>query len=69
MIAIAQLAEHLVQIKTGMSRTREWEKVMAMSVALLGIDADSLAGLEAECDGVVHDRRSALPAEQHHVLV
>ena len=68
MIAIAQLAEHLVQLKTGMSKTNEWEKVMAMSIQQLGIDAASLAELEAECDGVVHDRRSAPAAEQLHVL-
>lgn len=69
MIALAQLAEHLGQIKTGMSNSHEWEKVKAMNFDLLGINEDSLAELEAECDGVVHDRRSAPSAEQqHHVL-
>lgn len=65
LIAVAQLAEHLVQLKTGMAKTHEWDKVAAMNLKLLGIDAVVLEELEAECDGVVHDRRSAQTTDKH----
>lgn len=51
--AIAQLAEHLIQLKTGQALTHEWEKAVAIDLDQLGISAGELAKIENECDAAV----------------
>ena len=55
MVAIAQLAEHLVQRATGMSMTREWDKLGGACQAILGIDGLAVESLVAEAPAVVAD--------------
>jgi HD-like signal output (HDOD) protein len=55
MVAIAQLAEHLVQGATGMSMTREWDKLGGACQAILGIDGSVVESLVAEAPAVVAD--------------
>lgn len=62
MIAVSQLAEHLIQLKTGLSKTLEWDKLREVELACLGLSVQDLEGIEADCDGVVFDRRASKPA-------
>ncbi len=55
MVALAQLAEHLVQRATGMSMTREWEKLDDVCLSILGIDGTVVETLAAEAPAVVAD--------------
>lgn len=55
MVAIAQLAEHLVQRATGMSMTREWDKLGGACQTILGIDGTGVEALAAEAPAVVAD--------------
>lgn len=48
LIALAQLAEHLVQRLTGLSQTREWDKMGGACCAVLGVDGDELERLAEE---------------------
>ncbi len=45
LIALAQLAEYLLQQLTGLCQTREWDKMGAACLGCLGLDADGLAAL------------------------
>ncbi len=54
LIAIAQLAEHLIHLRTGRSQTHEWEKMAAQASGLLGIDAAEIAALAEEVDAAMH---------------
>jgi HD-like signal output (HDOD) protein len=53
LIAIAQVAEHLIQANTGLNQTQEWGKLGAACLALLDIGADELAELQAGCREVL----------------
>lgn len=57
LIALAQLAEYLIQQNTDQhhSHTREWPKLGAACLALLALSADDLPALVAEAGAVVHD--------------
>lgn len=55
-IAIAQLAEHLVQRHSGLSQTQEWPKLGPACLRLLGID-------ESELDGILADALAVMDAE------
>ena len=48
LIAIAQLAEHVYQHHTGLSKSQEWDKSKEVCMQLLEIDADRLVSLYAE---------------------
>jgi len=53
LIAVAQLAERLVQLESGLSHTCEWEKLGPLCLGMLGIDASmegELATTVAELD-------------------
>lgn len=45
LIALSQLAEHLLQASTGLSMTREWEKLGVACLERLEIEEDDLPGL------------------------
>lgn len=49
MIAVAHLAEHLIQHATRLSQTREWPKLGAAAMARLGIADADLEPLHAGC--------------------
>lgn len=49
MIAIAQLAEHLVQMRSGQSQTREWGKLGDACLACLELQSDDLPELAETC--------------------
>jgi HD-like signal output (HDOD) protein len=53
LVAVAQLAEHLIQEGTGLSRTREWGKHGAACLALLDLGEAELAVLLADCREVL----------------
>jgi HD-like signal output (HDOD) protein len=53
MIAIAQLAEHLIQLKTGLALTHEWGKAIDIVQRELGLTSETLATLEYECESVL----------------
>lgn len=55
MIAIAQLAEHLMQLNTGSAQTNEWEKVAGIALEELGLNDRDLADLEEESATVLRD--------------
>jgi HD-like signal output (HDOD) protein len=55
MVALAQLAEHLVQRATGMSMTREWGKLDGVCQTILAIDGTVVESLAAEAPAVVAD--------------
>jgi HD-like signal output (HDOD) protein len=55
MVALAQLAENLVQRSTGMSMTREWDKLGDVCQTILGIDSSVVESLAAESPAVVAD--------------
>jgi len=48
LIAIAQLAEHIFQHHTGLSKSQEWFKSSELCMKLLEINEDQLAGLYEE---------------------
>ena len=54
LIAIAQVAEYLIQKVTGMSQTREWGKLGDACLQLLEIDAAELSELEENAQSVVN---------------
>jgi len=45
LIAIAQLAEYLIQQGTGLAQTNEWEKMGSACLEILGLNEDELAEL------------------------
>ncbi len=51
MIAIVQVAEHLFQQHTGLSRTQEWLKLGPACLRLLALTADDLSGI---CERSAH---------------
>lgn len=55
MAALGQLAELLVQRATGMSLTREWEKLGSVCQTILGIDGADVEALAAEAPAIVAD--------------
>ena len=55
MAALGQLAEHLVQRSTGMSMTREWDKLHTVCQRILDIDGSQIETLAAEAPAVVAD--------------
>lgn len=55
MAALGQLAEHLVQRSTGMSMTREWDKLGTVCRQILDIDGSQIETLAAEAPAVVAD--------------
>lgn len=48
LIAIAQLAEHIFQHHTGLSKTQEWSKSSEVCLELLEINGEQLAGFYVE---------------------
>ncbi|HWU84093.1 MAG TPA: HDOD domain-containing protein [Rhodocyclaceae bacterium] len=57
LVAISQLAEHLLQRNTGRSRTHEWDKLGDACLDQLGLSEEELEDIEA--------RTSAVLAEHH----
>ena len=55
MIAIAQLAEHLMQSNTGLAQTNEWKKVAEIALEEQGLNDRDLANLEEESATVLRD--------------
>ncbi|HTY99878.1 MAG TPA: hypothetical protein VMB75_08590, partial [Rhodocyclaceae bacterium] len=53
MIALAQLSEYFVQQITGLSRTREWEKLGASCLDILGLGNGDVDRLLADAHGAV----------------
>lgn len=53
LIALAEVAEHLIQKSTGMSQTHEWEKLGDACLRQLELDEDELAGFEARAGEVI----------------
>jgi len=53
LIAVTQLAEHLVQQQLGLSLTQEWDKLGASCLNLLDIDESQLAALALEAAPVI----------------
>lgn len=49
LIAIVQLAEHLIHARTGMSHSNEWDKIAEVAMDILGLDAAQLAELQEDC--------------------
>lgn len=46
LVALAQLAEYLLQQSTGLNRTREWEKLGPACLAVLDLDDTGIPGLQ-----------------------
>ena len=55
LIATVQFSEYLFQRHTGLSQTREWDKLGATCLWLLDIGAEDLPRILEECAGVVAD--------------
>lgn len=53
LIAIAQLAEYLIQTLTGRNRTQEWEKLGSACLGVLDLEEHELATLASDCQPVV----------------
>lgn len=53
LIALTQTAEHLIQKHSGMSWTREWDKLGDACLRTLGISPDDLVALENEVGAVI----------------
>ncbi len=49
LIAVAQLAEHLIQERTAQSQTSEWQKLGSDCLACLDLAADDLPALADTC--------------------
>jgi len=56
MIALAGVAEHLIQLKTGLDHTSEWNKGAKFDLQQLGLTEADLAELENDCGEVVTGR-------------
>lgn len=56
LIAVAQLAEFLLQSRTGLSQTKEWEKLGPACLQLLGFDAEQLPELMQDAAAVIDAR-------------
>lgn len=56
LIALAQLAEYLIQQHSDLNHTMEWSKLGAACLAVLGLAEDDLLVLVNESRAVVHDR-------------
>jgi HD-like signal output (HDOD) protein len=54
LIAIAQLAEHLVQNQLGLSFTEEWTKLGNACLRLLNLEKEQLQSLYKEAESVLH---------------
>lgn len=53
LIAIAQLAEYMVQLKTGKSKTSEWSKMGSATLLLLGLDDAALRAIEEDATQIM----------------
>lgn len=53
LVAVSQLAEHLLQQHSGRSKTYEWEKLGAACLMQLGIDDEELAEMEKRTNAVL----------------
>ena len=53
LIALAQLAEYLIQTQTGRNQTREWEKLGTDCLRLLHLEESELASLVSDSQAVV----------------
>lgn len=53
LIAVSQLAEHLIQVHTGQSRTQEWHKLGEHCLRVLALDEADLAGLREQSAAAV----------------
>jgi HD-like signal output (HDOD) protein len=53
LVAISQLAEHLLQQNTGRSKTHEWEKLGTACLEQLGLDEEELAAMEERTSAVL----------------
>jgi HD-like signal output (HDOD) protein len=53
LVAIAQVAEYLIQANTGLSQTQEWGKLGPACLGLLDIDEAELVALQADCREVL----------------
>lgn len=54
LIAIAHVAEHLIQKITGWNKTEEWGKLGAASMDLLGVNDEDMAQLELDAGAVAN---------------
>jgi len=55
MIAVTQLAEHLLQQVSGMNRTCEWDKLGPLCCERLELTADELDELAESCTAMLRD--------------
>lgn len=55
LVAISQLAEHFVQRVTGLSRTREWDKIGATCLEILRLDGAEIERLLEEAPAAVSE--------------
>jgi hypothetical protein len=55
LIATAQLSEHIVQQKLGLSLTQEWSKLGEASLQVLNVSEEQLEMLYAEAGPVVDE--------------
>jgi HD-like signal output (HDOD) protein len=53
LIALGQIAEHLIQLATGMNRTCEWGKLGEACLQVLALDAGALTTLESDAREVI----------------
>ncbi len=53
LIAISHLAEHLIQISTGLTQTNEWAKMGAASLATLSLSPEDVVELTAGCQAAI----------------
>lgn len=53
LVSISQLAEHLLQQNTGLSKTYEWDKLGTACLDQLGLEAEELAELEQRTTAVL----------------
>lgn len=53
LIAMAHLAEHLIQERTGQAQTQEWGKVAGVALSLLAVDENEIGVLIDECGAAV----------------
>ena len=60
LIAMAQLAEHLLQDSTGLSHTQEWAKLGPYCLAVLGIDESQLSNLSPASNSIIAETTATL---------